>query len=166
MELKALHHEGVPHALEKAERYRLLNEPAEAESICRDILTIEPENQRALICLLLALTDQIGHVRQRVAGEAREVIKRLSGAYEREYYSGVLEERIGKARLRSGGPGSGFVAYEHLQRAMERFDEAERLSPPDNDDAKLRWNSCARMLAAHPELRPAPEEDRIPLTLE
>ena len=166
MELKALHHEGIPHALEKAERYRLLNEPAEAESICRDILMVEPDNQRALTCLLLALTDQIGHVRQRVAREAHKVAKQLSGEYEREYYAGVIAERTGKARLRSGGPGCGFVAYEYLHRAMEHFDEAEKLSAPDNDDARLRWNSCARMFASHPELRPAPEEERMPHTLE
>ena len=57
--LKALSHEGVESALAKAEHYRLLSEPAEAESICRDILEIEPGNQRALICFVLAESDQI-----------------------------------------------------------------------------------------------------------
>jgi len=56
--LKLLHKEGIPAALDKAERYRLLNEPAEAESICLDVLAIEPDHQQALITLLLALTDQ------------------------------------------------------------------------------------------------------------
>jgi len=59
MELKPLSREGVPHALEKAVRYRLLNEPADAESICHDVLAVDPENQEALTTLLLALTDQI-----------------------------------------------------------------------------------------------------------
>ena len=35
----------IPSALAKAERYRLLNEPGEAESICLDVLQIEPDNQ-------------------------------------------------------------------------------------------------------------------------
>jgi len=48
-ELKRLHKDAIPAALEKAERYRLLNEPGEAESICLDILAVDPDNQRALI---------------------------------------------------------------------------------------------------------------------
>ena len=31
-------------AVAKAKQYRVLNQPAEAESICRDILEVEPEN--------------------------------------------------------------------------------------------------------------------------
>jgi len=57
-ELKQLHKDAIPAALEKAERYRLLNEPGEAESICLDVLTVNPDNQRAIIVLLLALTDR------------------------------------------------------------------------------------------------------------
>ena len=53
-ELKRLSEEAIPAALEKATRYRLLNEPAEAESICHDVLQIDPENQQALVVLLLA----------------------------------------------------------------------------------------------------------------
>ena len=56
-ELKTLSTEAVPAALEKAEHYRLLNEPEEAESICQDVLAADPANQRALIVLLLARTD-------------------------------------------------------------------------------------------------------------
>ena len=48
-ELKPLSHEGIPAALEKAMRYRLLNEPGEAESICHDVLRIDPDNQQALV---------------------------------------------------------------------------------------------------------------------
>jgi hypothetical protein len=57
-ELKTLSPEAVSRAIAKAERYRLLNEPAEAESICLDALEIEPGNHDALITLLLALTEQ------------------------------------------------------------------------------------------------------------
>ena len=51
-ELKPLSTEAIPAALEKAERYRLLNEPGEAESICLDVLKADPENQQALITLV------------------------------------------------------------------------------------------------------------------
>jgi hypothetical protein len=158
-ELKPLKPELIPQALQKAERYRLLNEPAEAESICRDILVADPGNQRALVWLLLSLTDQIAFNRHGAAHEARNILDRLDGEYEREYYTGVIAEREGKARLRSGLARSGFHAYELIQRAMHHFDAAEKLSAPDNDDAILRYNSCARMLDAHPELRPEPVDE-------
>ena len=57
--LKPISRDSVAGALAKAERYRLLNEPNEAESICRDILQVDPANQEALISLILALTDQM-----------------------------------------------------------------------------------------------------------
>ena len=60
-DLKPISAAGIGEALEKAERYRLLNEPSLAESICLDVLRIDPENQHALVMLLLALTDQFGH---------------------------------------------------------------------------------------------------------
>ena len=52
-ELKPISTAAVPAALEKALRYRLLNEPAEAESICRDVLLADPGNQEALVTLVL-----------------------------------------------------------------------------------------------------------------
>ena len=157
-ELKPLKPELIPQALQKAERYRLLNEPAESESICRDVLVADPANQQALVWLLLSLTDQIAFNRP-AAQEARSLLPRLESHYEREYYAGVIAEREGKARLRSGQARSGFHAYELLQRAMSHFEAAERLSAADNDDAVLRYNSCVRMLVAHPELRPEPVEE-------
>src|ERR1700722_16262182 len=57
-DFKPISPDAVPLALEKAERYRLLNEPAQAESICLDVLAVDPDNQRALVMLLLALSDQ------------------------------------------------------------------------------------------------------------
>ena len=54
-ELKPLSREAIPAALEKAHRYRLLNEALEAESICRDILAADPVNQEATVTLLLAI---------------------------------------------------------------------------------------------------------------
>src|SRR3989454_3897227 len=78
-ELKPLSKEAIPAALQRAERYRLLNEPAEAESICLDILQIEPENQAASITLLLALTDQFPEGEADAVVRAQEVLSCLNG---------------------------------------------------------------------------------------
>ncbi len=164
-ELKPLVPELIPQALEKARRYRLLNEPLESESICRDILEAEPEHQEALIWLLLSLTDQIALARPASAQEARKILPRLKNEYDRFYYEGVLAERIGKARWRSNRPGSGYQAYEWLRQAMELFEKAEKLSSSENDDAKLRWNSCARMIDSNPELCPEPEAESQPVAI-
>src|SRR5688500_17246571 len=154
-ELKALTREAVPRALEKAERYRLLNEPGEAESICKDVLRIEPDNQQALVVLLLALTEQFESLGAEV-GEARELVKRLRGEYEQAYYAGIVAERRAKAQVRQGGPGAGFAAYGGLREAMVLYEKAEELRPAGNDDPILRWNACARILDQHPSIRPAP----------
>jgi hypothetical protein len=165
-ELKALPKESVAAALEKAERYRLLNEPWEAGSICRDILEADPENQGARIVLLLSLTDQFRTSGNAKALErAREVVEGLSGEYERAYYSGIICERKAKAILARSSPGSGPLTYDWLRRAMEWYEKAEALRPPGNDDAVLRWNTCARMIMGDGSLRP--EEGRpVPAFLE
>ena len=155
-ELKAISPEAVDRALAKAERYRLLNEPGEAESICMDVLRVEPDNQKALITLLLALTDQLEHGGD--VNEAREVLARLRGDYEQAYYAGIICERRAKALMRHGGPGSGYVAYDGLREAMSWYEKAEALRPPGNDDATLRWNTCARILMSHPNLQAGPQE--------
>ena len=43
-ELKSISEKSIPEALAKVERYRLLNEPGLAESICLDILAIVPDH--------------------------------------------------------------------------------------------------------------------------
>src|SRR5438105_1074705 len=121
-ELKRISPEAIPLALEKAERYRLLNEPDLAESICLDVLEIEPDNQQALVMLLLALTDQFPTGRAECFPEAQAVVPRLKGEYERLYYSGIIWERHGNARANHGGPGSGPVAYGAVSRAMEFYE--------------------------------------------
>ena len=155
-ELKLLTKEAVPKALERAERYRLLNEPGEAESICLDVLRVDPENQKALVVLLLALTDQFED--RLDVQRPREVLSRLRGQYEQAYYAGIICERRAKAHMRQGGPGSGYVAYDGLREAMVWYEKAEALRPPGNDDATLRWNTCARILMSHPQLEAAPQE--------
>ncbi len=141
-ELKPLSPEAVPAALEKANRYRLLNEPGAAESIYLDILAIEPDNQEALINIVLAMSDRFG--KDYAIGDARitEYLTRISGDYERTYYSGIMYERRGKATLAKGGVG----AYELFRQAMDCFETAESMRPAGNDDAILRWNGCARVI--------------------
>lgn len=143
-DLKPISRDAIPLALEKVERYRLLNEPAEAESICRDVLRADPGNARALVMLLLTLTDQFGSGRG--FNEARGIVGRLEGEYERAYYAGVVFERQGKALLRGSTAGSEVGTHGWLQEAMRAYERAEALRPAGNDDAILRWNACARIL--------------------
>ena len=165
-ELKTLSPEAVPRALAKAERYRLLNEPGEAESICLDALEIEPDNQEALAMLLLALTEQFGEDAAPTFTEARSVIARLNGGYERAYYTGIVYERRAKAHLRHRTPGCGPRAYEWLREAMTWYEQAEAVRPAGNDDALLRWNACARLIMRNQYLVPRTEERGEPLLLE
>ncbi len=155
-ELKPISRDAVPEALSKVERYRLLNEPWQAESICLDVLRIEPQNQKALTMLLLSLTDQFGKGVSR--SRAREVLADLESEYERAYYAGIVCERWAESLLRQGAPGAGFTAYQSLREAMEHYEKAEALRPPGNDDVLLRWNTCARILMRNPELRPRGDE--------
>ena len=145
-DLKPLSLDSIPRALEKAERYRLLNEPAEAESICQDVLRLDPDNQQALVMLLLALTDQFEDGITGILADARDVLSRLEGDYEHAYYAGIIAERRGKALLRGQGPGASTIGHESIRDAMEHYAQAEALRPPGNDDAVLRWNACARVL--------------------
>ena len=163
-ELKSLHKEAIPAALEKAERYRLLNEPGEAESICLDILKADPENQSALITLLLALTDRFSKGYGVSDTQANQLLGRIKGEYEREYYAGILAERRAKARLAQGSPGANHYAYDELCEALRHFEKAEKIRPPGNDDALLRWNTCVRMMERN--RLAAREEDRTEPVLE
>lgn len=149
-QLKLISKDTIPRALAKAERYRLLNEPQEAESICLDILSVEPDHQPALVMLLLALTDQFGRDSEKGVGEARKVLARLSDEYERLYYDGLICERWVKAQLRDGAHQS--LAPGWFIEALDAYEKARALSPPGNDDATLRWNACVRLLEKNPEL--------------
>lgn len=141
-ELKPLSREAIPAALEKANRYRLLNEPGAAESIYLDILGVDPDNQEALINIVLAMSDRFG--KEYAIGDARitEYLMRIHGDYERTYYTGIMYERRGKAALLKGGVG----AYELFRQAMDCFETAESMRPAGNDEAILRWNGCARVI--------------------
>ena len=165
-ELKTLSPEAVPRALAKAERYRLLNEPGEAESICLDVLAVEPDNQEALATLLLALTDQFGTTIRRVS-EARDARSPVcSDDYERAYYTGIVHERRAKAHLAARHARRGPRAYEWLREAMRCYEEADAIRPPNNDDALLRWNACARLIESKREIAPVVDEPHEPLLSE
>ncbi len=126
----------------------------EAESICRDVLAIEPEDQTALATLLLSLSDQFPHGLSGRFREAKDLVGQLTSEYEREYYTGMLSERRAKCQHRKGTPGCGHLAYQGLQDAMEHYERAKELSPAGNDDAVLRWNTCARIIDANPGIEP------------
>ena len=155
IELKRLERGAIPRALDKAERYRLLNEPHEAESICRDVLAVDAEHQGAIVALLLALTDQFGEGAGTTPELVRPLVDRLKSPYERAYFGGVISERWAKANLARV---PGHVLYDWFAEAMGLFEKAEELAPAGNEDAVLRWNSCARILATSPGVRPRHEE--------
>ncbi len=145
-ELKPLSKEAVPSALEKAKHYRLLNEPGAAESICLDILEIEPNSQEALVTLVLTMSDRFA--RDYAVGDTQiqDYLSRIEDEYKQAYYTGIIYERRAKSVLDRSTPLSASNAYEFFRQAMNWFDKAEALSPAGNDDAILRWNGCARIV--------------------
>lgn len=163
--LRPISRESISGALAKAERYRLLNEPGEAESICLDILAAEPDNEQALISLVLALTDQIPQ-KPAVHSHAMSYVRQLQTEYDRLYYEGIVWERRAKARMDGGGPGAREYVYDWIVSALEFFEKAEAVRPSGNDDAVLRWNACVRFLQAHPVLGPRIEHEPEPILSE
>ncbi len=141
-QLKPLSKEAIPAALEKARHYRLLNEPAAAESICLDILAVDPENQEALIDIVLAMGDRFGKDYAVGDTHVQEFLPRIKDEYARTYYTGIIYERRAKALLARDGVN----AFEMFVKAMEFFERAAELRPAGNDDAILRWNGCARII--------------------
>jgi hypothetical protein len=161
---KPISPESIAGALAKAERYRLLNEPEEAESICYDILEIEPLNHQAIVSLILSLTDQIAEDPSAFS-KALTWIATLQAPYDRAYYSGIAWERRAKARHVGGGQGARQYVYEWIVNALRFFEEAERLRVAGNDDAVLRWNACVRFLEQK-HLTPQVEDMREPIVSE
>lgn len=160
--LKALSKDGIDGALSKADQYRLLNQPKLAESICLDVLEVDKNNHKAKVILLLALTDQFGQSFSAAAKHANDLAKSLQDDYSKIYYTAIIRERMGTATLNSGNPGSNFDAYEWYIEAMELFEKAQPLAPPYNNDAILRWNTCARTIMQY-DLKERPFENFPPL---
>jgi len=161
MELKKLSPEGIERALDKVERYRLLNEPWEAESICRDVLDADPDNHQARVSLVLALTDRFDQAEAPSMTEVTALIGRLDDAYERAYYGGIVCERKGTSILKRGLHGSGPLVWDWLRKAMAHYEDAEGLRPPGNDDALVRWNTCARIIDRYRHVRAPARDTRV-----
>jgi hypothetical protein len=157
--LKTITKEAIPAALERARQYRLLGDPLEAESICRDILEVDPDNQDAQITLLLALTDSFKQDLSTAFAQAQEVLGQLGDQYCQAYYGGVICERRAKVHLERGGPGSGRMAYEWFRKAMDLYEKALTSCSPGNQDAVLRWNTCARILMRNPHVSAAETDE-------
>lgn len=160
-ELKSISVESIPRALVRAKHYRLLNEPWQAESICRDVLQVDPDNQQALLYLVLAITDQFGKMKQSREREAISLCKKLNSKYEQHYYRGIIAERMGKIALKKTTPRAKYIAYEYYRKAMKFFEDAQEIQPPQNQDSILRWNACVRAIDEF-KLQASPEEDRVP----
>jgi hypothetical protein len=166
LHLKPLSTNAIPAALAKAERYRLLNEPGEAESICLDVLQIEAGNQDAIVMLILALTDQFPQEMpssRSAPARATDLVAGLTEEYDRLYYAGIIRERRAKAVLQRDRYAASATAAEWLREAMGLFERAEAIRPAHNDDAVLRWNACARLLQHLPEAQPDTREEPIQL---
>lgn len=157
-DVKPISREGVPAALQKAHRYRVLNDPTAAESICLDVLSVDPGNIEALVMHVLAITDQFRDGHADDLRRAEDAVARLEDPYKYHYYRGVLCERWGNGILHRELPRAGEMAYEWIERAMEHFEKAEALRPAGNDESILRWNTCARLLQRHPEVKPVERE--------
>jgi hypothetical protein len=143
--LKLLSKKAVQRAFEKAKHYRLLNDPENAESICLDILEVEENHQEAMVVLILSIVDQFdgGSTKAKLA---ESYIPRLTDEFHRCYYTGIIRERYARSMLKRGRPGASQIAYDYFKVAMDHFEKAETLTDDQNDDAILRWNSCARTI--------------------
>ncbi len=159
-ELKRISTAGVAEAIAKAELYRSLNEPEEAESICRDILAVEPQHQLALRLLGLALTDQFAGGSSDRYREAEQTFQHLNSPYEQLYYAGILYERRAKAQLKAGQPPHTLLPM--FEQALRAFAEAEKIRPAGNDDAILRWNRCVRLLQTPAYESVLWDQERVP----
>jgi hypothetical protein len=122
---------------------------------------VQPDNQEALVVLLLALTDQFAqHGATKPEQRAREYLTQLTDMYERIYYEGLIHERRGRAYL-ARGP-SHIFAYESLRDAMGAYETAMAIRPDGNDDAILRWNACVRTIQ-QANLQPPPDYEEAQL---
>ena len=160
--LKPITREGVPAALQKAHRYRVLNDPTAAESICLDVLAVDPANVEALVMHVLTITDQFRRGRAEDLKRAEQAVAKLENPYRHAYYRGVIYERWANGILERAEPRAGEMAHPWIDRALEHFERAESMREPGNDEAILRWNTCVRLLHRHPDVKPPAVEDWEP----
>ncbi len=157
-DLKPISRQAIPAALDKANHYRLLNQPWQAESICRDILRTDPNNQKVIYTLVLAITDQFDEGKFKTnLTKALDEVAQLTDSYQAEYCTGLIYERQALAATKRQTPRAGYIAFDYIQRAMNHYENAERIRPEMNDESVLRWNACKRFIQKH-KLKPSPEE--------
>ena len=164
-EPKPISKEGIPAAYRRRSATASSTTPARPRASAWTCCRWSPDNQQALVTLLLAITDQFGTAPTEGVRRAREVLPRLQDEYKRTYYAGIICERCAKAQLRSGMPRSGQMAYQWFRDAMSWYEKAESQRPAGNDEAILRWNTCGRILARYPQLQPGSDEPVV-LSLE
>ena len=157
-DLKPLSKEAIPNAIDRAKQYRSLLQPWHAESICRDVQAVDPENQQNLIILFLAITDQFSSEKHaKNIKDAEEIMNQFKDGYQQEYAKGIMYERLASAALNMGGARSGYIAYYHLQDALNWYEKSTK-NPEKNQESILRWNTCVRMIERL-NLKPAPDDD-------
>lgn len=161
-ELKPITRDGVAAALQKAHRYRVLNDSVAAESICLDVLAVEPHNADAMIMHVLAISDRFGEGKVADLKAAEAALAGLEDAYKRAYYHGIICERWAKGLLHRAPPRAGEMAWDWIGRALDWYERAEKIRPAGNDEAILRWNTCVRMLQRNPQVKPAAAEPYEP----
>jgi hypothetical protein len=162
--LHDIHADSIELALDKARQYRSLLEPEIAESICLDVLHIEPEHQKALVLYILALSDQLHHAGKKTQVQSIEAaIQKLESRYQQHYYTGLLHER--RARFMLTQSMARVFAYDYFIEALQFYEKAEKIRPEHNDEAILRWNSCIRTIEKE-KLKPRPDSKDARLDME
>lgn len=158
--LKLISLDSIPDSLKKAERYRLLGEPDEAESVCLDILQVDPDNQEGLVMLILAISDQFRTERHPRVEMALRYAGDLTDDYQRRYYKAVVLEREAMIHLDRGTPPA--LILIRFCEAMDRYEEAAAIRPSGDDSAILRWNACVRAIRRQ-QLKPGlGKEEYVP----
>jgi hypothetical protein len=155
---RLLSKDSIPDALGKAERYRLLGEPDEAESVCLDILQVDPDNQDARVTLILAISDQFDKERRPRVELAMKVVADLTDEYQRRYYEAVVLEREARAHLELETPP--VLVFLRYCEAMDRFAAAATIRPSGDDSAVIRWNACVRAIRRR-QLQPGLEAEEF-----
>ena len=157
--LKRLADKNLGAAIALAKHYRDLNQPEEAESICRDVLEVAPKDVDALRTLGLALTDRFSSEWMSLFEDACAAFEQLPSEYERIYYVGIAWERFAKAQLEAGRAHNAIHAFEE---AMARFEAAATHATKDDPAPILHYNRCVRALTTHPELTRASHVPHAP----
>jgi hypothetical protein len=56
------------------------------------------------------------------------------------------------------------MAYDWYIKAMDEYERALEICSPGDQKAALRWNTCARILNEHPNIKPLDEPLPVEVT--